>query len=190
IRSRVPQFRGKVKTLARVYVPAAYELVDIQTLRDPTPEKVEAQVSNALHSDFNRLYLHVQNPDNITPDTMFGNSVFSNVFTAFFFGTGDNNRAFYFEGETQVQLATLALIIVLCAIDEWSTGRWENKAFSHTNYHKMYDATLAGLKKWMAHSEKWVAEGRTSTNATTELLERMLRNARYVRRPHFCAEYI
>ncbi|KAJ7160309.1 hypothetical protein C8R46DRAFT_1223783 [Mycena filopes] len=44
----------------------------------------------------------------------------------------------------------------------------------------MYDATLAGLKKWMAHSEKWVAEGRTSTNATTELLERMLRNARTV----------
>ncbi|KAJ7160310.1 hypothetical protein C8R46DRAFT_1223784 [Mycena filopes] len=113
IRSRVPQFRGKVKTLARVYVPAAYELVDIQTLRDPTPEKVEAQVGknrkrvNHLQATF--IY---QNPDNITPDTMFGNSVFSNVFTAFFFGTGDNNRAFYFEGETQVQLATLALIIV------------------------------------------------------------------------------
>jgi hypothetical protein len=67
---------------------------------------------------------------------------------------------------------------VLCAIEEWSTGRWENKEFSHKAYFKAYQGTLTGLKKWMDHSEKQVREHGAACNTTIETQERMLRVAR------------
>ncbi|KAJ7723150.1 hypothetical protein B0H16DRAFT_1895909 [Mycena metata] len=181
IRSRVPQYRLALKVVAREVVPSAYELVNIEDLDDPTEAKINAvlEKNRKKVNDLLDTFIYAD-PKNIAPDTMFCHKSIQRVFTGYYFGSGDNNRAFYFDGETRVRLVTLALIVVaiLCAIEEWSTGRWENKPFSHKNYFKAYKGTLAGLQKWMDRSEKRVADGREPTNVTVDVLERLLRVAR------------
>ncbi|KAJ6622114.1 hypothetical protein B0H10DRAFT_1944946 [Mycena sp. CBHHK59/15] len=156
-------FRSGVKVIASLLVPAAFNLVDIKTLPNPMPACINAQLEKNRAGD----------PDNISPETIY------------WFGSVDNDRAFYFEEKPQVELVTLALIIVtlnwssqvLCAIEEWSTGCWENKEFTHKAYFKAYKNTLSGLKRWMAHSEKQVKEN-TPCNTTIKVQEQMLRVAR------------
>ncbi|KAJ6592894.1 hypothetical protein B0H19DRAFT_1245699 [Mycena capillaripes] len=187
IRSRVPQFRSGLKATAREFVPGAYKLVDISSLDNLTQANINAQLEKNRHNVNGLLETFIYtNPEKITPETMFGHQIFQRVFTAYFFGDGEKNRASYFEGKGEVPFVTIALLVVavLCAIEEWSTGRRqtqkEAKKFSHKNYFKTYEATLAGLKKWHGHCEKGVEEGRDSTNAATDLQERLLRVARYV----------
>ncbi|KAJ7160368.1 hypothetical protein C8R46DRAFT_1286089 [Mycena filopes] len=183
IRARVPQFRSGLKVIARRFVPGAYQLIDIRTLKNPTQESINAQLeaNRKTVNDIMETFIYT-NPKDITPETIFGNEIIQHVFTTYFFGTGDNNRAFYFEGDEAVPLVTFALVVVaiFCGIEEWSTGRWENKQFTHKTYFNVYKSTLAGLNKWMAYSEKRVADGRTSTNATIAAQERLLRHARAV----------
>ncbi|KAJ7738628.1 hypothetical protein B0H16DRAFT_94845 [Mycena metata] len=185
IRSRVPQYRSALKVVARAVVPSAYGLVDIEDLDDPTEANINAvlEKNRKKVNDLLDTFIYAD-PENIAPDAMFCHKSIQRVFTGYYFGRGDNNRAFYFDGETRVPLVTLALIVVaiLCAIEEWSTGRWESKSFSHKNYFKAYKATLAGLQKWMDRSEKRVADGREPTNVTVDVLERLLRVARTVLR--------
>ncbi|KAJ7716991.1 hypothetical protein B0H16DRAFT_1800268 [Mycena metata] len=181
LRARVPQFRSGLKTVCRGFVPAAYGLVDIKTLKKPTPALIAATEAK------NRARVHqllgtfiYGDPDKISPETMFLHDIFQCVLTAYWFGTGDNDRTFYFQGQTQIELPTFALIIVAvqCAIEEWSTGRRANKDFSHISHFRAYKAVLSGVKKWMAHSEEEVERGVAASNATTDELERLLRDAR------------
>ncbi|KAJ7723078.1 hypothetical protein B0H16DRAFT_1599478 [Mycena metata] len=187
IRSRVPQFRSGLKATAREFVPGAYGFVDILTLRNPTQADINTQVEKNRHKVNGLLETFIYtDPDKISPETMFGHQIFQHVFTAYYFGDGDKNRAFYFEGKGELPFVTIALVVVavLCAIEEWSTGRRqtkkEAKKFSHKNYAKTYEATLAGLKKWQGHCEQRVQQGRDATNAATDLQERLLRVARTV----------
>ncbi|KAF8204495.1 hypothetical protein K438DRAFT_1757694 [Mycena galopus ATCC 62051] len=164
IRSRVPTFRGGLKDVMRDLVPSTYDLEQIETLKNPTPELINATLEK------NRARV----------DKIIKTFIYSHGFTGYWFGENENNCAFYFEGKTRVELVTLALIIVAvrCAIQEWSTGRWKNKAFTHRDYFKAYTATLDSLQRWMAHSETQVKENGAPSNLTIDLQERLLRVAR------------
>ncbi|KAJ7351214.1 hypothetical protein DFH08DRAFT_992463 [Mycena albidolilacea] len=111
---------------------------------------------------------------------MFLNVIFQRVYTGYWFGTNENDQVVYFKDKTRIKLVTLAFIIVavLCATQEWSTGRWKNRKFSHSAYFTTYKATLNGLKRWLKHSEDQVQDNRAASNATIDLQERMLRVAR------------
>ncbi|KAJ7444190.1 hypothetical protein FB451DRAFT_1434685 [Mycena latifolia] len=181
IRSRVPQFRSGVKLTARSFVATQYGLVDLMTLENPTTETINAQMekNRARVKHLMKTFIY-KDPDNIGPETMFRHVIFQYILTTYWFGIKDNNRAFYFKNMTQVELVTLALIIVavLCAIEEWSTGRWENKEFTHREYFKTYKSTLNSLRKWQAHSEKQVTEHGAARNMTVEVQQELLRTAR------------
>ncbi|KAJ7101311.1 hypothetical protein B0H15DRAFT_796141 [Mycena belliarum] len=181
IRSRVPQFRAGVKSLARSLVPAEYKFVDIQTLKNPTQESIDAQLeANRARVKMLLMTYIYKDPDNIGPETMFCNAIFQQILTAYWFGPLDNDRAFYFRSMTQVELITLAFIIVavLCAIEEWATGRWVAKQFSHKVYFDTYKDILKSLRKWQAHSEKQVAEHGARRNMTVDYQQELLRTAR------------
>ncbi|KAJ6592686.1 hypothetical protein B0H19DRAFT_8778 [Mycena capillaripes] len=181
IRSRVPQFRSGIKGLARDLVPGAYTLVDISNLPTPTPELIARTVAEnrARVEKILGTFIYTD-PDNITQETMFLNAIFQKILNKYFFGADENNRAFYFQGMTRLELVTLALIVtaVECAIEEWTTGRHITREFSHKAYFKVYQANLAGLRKWMVHSEKQVLENSAASNMAIEALEQMLRVAR------------
>ncbi|KAJ7651805.1 hypothetical protein B0H17DRAFT_1215190 [Mycena rosella] len=181
IRSRVPQFRSGVKVTARLFVATEYGLVDVMTMPNPTPERIKQQIekNRARVQEIIKTYVH-EDPDNVGPETMFRHIIFQHIFTGYWFGSNDNDRAFYFKNLTQVALVTLALIIcaVRCAIDEWSTGRFVNKKFSHENYFKTYQSILTSLKVWKKHSETQVEEHGATRNLTTETLQGLLYNAR------------
>ncbi|KAF8131760.1 hypothetical protein K438DRAFT_1788182 [Mycena galopus ATCC 62051] len=113
IRSRVPTFRGGLKDVVRDLVPSAYNLERIETLKNPTPELINATLEkNRARVDKIIKSFIYSDPDNITPQTMFLHDIFQHGFTGYWFGENENNRAFYFEGKTRVELVTLALIIV------------------------------------------------------------------------------
>ncbi|KAJ7836275.1 hypothetical protein B0H14DRAFT_2589830 [Mycena olivaceomarginata] len=170
IRSRVPTFRGGLKVVA-----------PIETLENPTPALISATLekNRARVEKITKTYIYTD-PDNITPETMFLHGIFQRVYTGYWFGANENDRAVYFKDKTRIELVTLAFIIVavLCAIQEWSTGRWKNRKFSHSAYFTTYKATLNGLKRWLKHSEDQVEDNRAASNATIDLQERMLRIAR------------
>ncbi|KAJ7089546.1 hypothetical protein C8R44DRAFT_751290 [Mycena epipterygia] len=127
-------FRSGLKIVVRSKVAAAHGLVVVMTLKNPTPESINTQLEE------NRARMK---------------DILEHILTMYWFGSEDNGRAFYFKDMMQVELITLAFIVaVLCSIEEWSTGRWVHKEFSHKNYFKAYKGILAGLKKWMAHLEK------------------------------------
>jgi hypothetical protein len=42
----------------------------------------------------------VQDPDNITPESMFLHGIFQRVYTGYWFGTNENDRAVYFKDKT------------------------------------------------------------------------------------------
>ncbi|KAJ6583047.1 hypothetical protein DFH09DRAFT_1309289 [Mycena vulgaris] len=94
---------------------------------------------------------------------MFRRVIFQHILTCYWFGVKDNDRAFYFKDKTQVELVTLALIIVAVqyAIEEWSTGRWVTKEFSHLDYFKLQ-----------------VKEKGAPFNATIQAQQELLRTAR------------
>ncbi|KAJ7219896.1 hypothetical protein B0H12DRAFT_1078496 [Mycena haematopus] len=181
IRARVPQFRCGLKGVARKLVPGTYGFISIASLKNPTPELITATLekNRALVEKLINTYIYTD-PDNITPQTMFLNDIFQHVLNDYWFSNERENYSFFFKDMTRIELVTLALIIVavLRAIQEWSTGRWESRRFSHQNYFKAYTATLNGLKSWMQHSEKQVKEHGAPTNLTVDLQERMLRVAR------------
>ncbi|KAJ7887073.1 hypothetical protein B0H14DRAFT_3430918 [Mycena olivaceomarginata] len=181
IRSRVPTFRGGLKVVARRLVPDAYGFIAIETLENPTPALISATLekNRARVEKITKTYIYTD-PDNITPESMFLHGIFQRVYTGYWFGTNENDRAVYFKDKTRIELVTLAFIIVavLCAIQEWSTGRWKNRKFSHSAYFMTYKATLNGLKRWLKHSEDQVQDNRAASNATIDLQERMLRVAR------------
>ncbi|KAJ7690244.1 hypothetical protein B0H17DRAFT_1201810 [Mycena rosella] len=181
IRLRVPQFRSGVKVTARLFVATEYGLVDVMAMPNPTPERIKQQIekNRARVQEIIKTYVH-EDPDNVGPETMFRHIIFQHIFTGYWFGSNDNDRAFYFNNLTQVALVTLALIICAarCAIDEWSTGRFVNKKFSHENYFKTYQSILTSLKVWKKHSETQVEEHGATRNLTTETLQGLLYNAR------------
>ncbi|KAJ7824527.1 hypothetical protein B0H14DRAFT_3728413 [Mycena olivaceomarginata] len=181
IRSRVPTFRGGLKVVARMLVPDAYGFIAIETLENPTPALISATLekNRARVEKITKTYIYTD-PDNITPETMFLHGIFQRVYTGYWFGANENDRAVYFKDKTRIELVTLAFIIVavLCAIQEWSTGRWKNHKFTHSAYFTTYKATLNGLKRWLKHSEDQVEDNRAASNATIDLQERMLRVAR------------
>ncbi|KAJ7084765.1 hypothetical protein B0H15DRAFT_951263 [Mycena belliarum] len=181
IRSRVPQFRAGIKILARLWVPAEYKLVDIKTLQNPTPASIEAQLeANRARVKMLLMTYIYKDPDNIGPETMFCNAIFQQILTVYWFGALENDRAFYFDTMTQVELVTLALIIVavLSAIEEWATGRCVAKQFTHKSYFAAYKDILKSLRKWQAHSDKQVAEHGATRNMTADYQEELLRTAR------------
>jgi hypothetical protein len=67
---------------------------------------------------------------------------------------------------------------VLCAIQEWSTGRRTDVSFTHAAYVKEYQRFLKGLRTWKAHAAKKLADKAALTDIADDLLEAMLRNAR------------
>ncbi|KAJ7445355.1 hypothetical protein B0H11DRAFT_1930584 [Mycena galericulata] len=124
-----------------------------------------------------------KDPDDITiPNTMFRNDIFQHVLNGYWFGKKDQNRASYFKDMTHLELVTLALIIVavLCAIEEWTTGKWVEKEFSHKTYFQQYKKVLGGLRAWKAHSAQQVSEKGAPRNLTLDALEELLTNARSV----------
>ncbi|KAJ7799072.1 hypothetical protein B0H14DRAFT_2617354 [Mycena olivaceomarginata] len=158
IRSRVPTFRGGLKVVA-----------PIETLENPTPALISATLekNRARVEKITKTYIYTD-PDNITPETMFLHGIFQRVYTGYWFGANENDRAVYFKDKTRIELVTLAFIIVavLCAIQEWSTGRWKNR--NHTQWSQAV----------VKHSEDQVEDNRAASNATIDLQERMLRIAR------------
>ncbi|KAJ7934470.1 hypothetical protein B0H13DRAFT_2305572 [Mycena leptocephala] len=70
--------------------------------------------------------------------------------------------------------------LVVCAIQEWSTGRWVGRKFSHKNYFTVYSKLLTGLTNWKDHSDTQVREKGAVRNITTDIQEALLRNARAV----------
>ncbi|KAJ7827368.1 hypothetical protein B0H14DRAFT_2595366 [Mycena olivaceomarginata] len=141
--------------------------------RNPTPALISATLekNRARVEKITKTYIYT---------SMFLHGIFQRVYTGYWFGTNENDRAVYFKDKTRIELVTLAFIIVavLCAIQEWSTGRWKNRKFSHSAYFMTYKATLNGLKRWLKHSEDQVQDNRAASNATIDLQERMLRVAR------------
>ncbi|KAJ7482884.1 hypothetical protein B0H11DRAFT_2232257 [Mycena galericulata] len=101
---------------ARPLVPGAYGLQDIRTLLNPTPERIADAVGKNRKRVEVILKTYVyKDPDDITvPNTMFRNDIFQHVLNA--------QRLL---DTTHLELVTLALIIVavLCAIEEWTTGK-------------------------------------------------------------------
>ncbi|KAJ7482907.1 hypothetical protein B0H11DRAFT_2232276 [Mycena galericulata] len=179
IRSRLPQFRSGVKAIARPLVPGAYGLQDIRTLSNPTPERIADAVGKNRKRVEVILKTYVyKDPDDITvPNTMFRNDIFQHVLNGYWFGKKDQ-RASYFKDITHLELVTLALIIVavLCAIEEWTTGKWVEKEFSHKMYFQQYMKILGGLHAWKAHSTQQVSEKGAPRNLTLDALEELLTN--------------
>ncbi|KAJ7799071.1 hypothetical protein B0H14DRAFT_3491941 [Mycena olivaceomarginata] len=155
----LPTFRGGLKVVARRLVPDAYGFIAIETLENPTPALISATLekNRARVEKITKTYIYTD-PDNITPRVHVP------------------SRNLPTRDKTRIGLVTLAFIIVavLCAIQEWSTGRWKNRKFSHSAYFMTYKATLNGLKRWLKHSEDQVQDNRAASNATIDLQERML----------------
>ncbi|KAJ7850465.1 hypothetical protein B0H13DRAFT_2674451 [Mycena leptocephala] len=161
IRARVPQFRSGIKVMARSFVPGVYQFENILTLPDPTPERIhEAMERNRKRVGTVLKTYHHLDPDQPGPGTMFRNVIIQYILTGYWFGENDADRAFYFKDMSRMELATVALILcaVVCAIEEWSTGRWQNKKFWHKNYFDLYQKLVSGLNKWKDHSDKDVRE--------------------------------
>ncbi|KAJ7921873.1 hypothetical protein B0H13DRAFT_2267695 [Mycena leptocephala] len=182
IRARVPQFRSGIKVMARSFVPGVYRFENILTLPDPTPERIhEAMQRNRKWVETVLKTYHHLDPDQPGPGMMFRNVIIQYILTGYWFGENDADRTFYFKDISRVELATVALILcaVFCAIEEWSTGRKQNKKFSHQNYFDLYQKLVSGLNKWKDHSDKDVREKGALRHVTADLQENFLRNARY-----------
>ncbi|KAJ7751239.1 hypothetical protein DFH07DRAFT_961026 [Mycena maculata] len=184
IRSRIPQFRSGIKKTAQLLVPETYSLKHISSLANPTTKLIATTIeSNRKRvQEIVKTYFY-KDPDNINvPETMFRNDIFQQVLNGYWFGEKEQDRAVYFKDKTYVELETLALIMVAvrCAIDEWTTGRWVLKVFSHSAYYTVYQKILGGLQTWKAHSDKQVSEMGAGRNLTLEALQDLLKNARSV----------
>ncbi|KAJ7274666.1 hypothetical protein C8J57DRAFT_1714495 [Mycena rebaudengoi] len=181
MRSRIPQFRAGLKELAQQRVVDTFDFVDLQKLEDPTPERIaECIAKNRERVVTLEKSFHYQDPYNTNiPNTMYRNKIIPALFGGYWFGPRGNNRAYYFRGLTRVSFITIALIMsaILCAIREWSTGRWVLVKFEAREFLQPYNEMLGRLEKWEAFSHKEAAE-KNCRNLALELQEELLRNAR------------
>ncbi|KAJ7277328.1 hypothetical protein C8J57DRAFT_1713723 [Mycena rebaudengoi] len=142
MRSRIPQFRAGLKELAQQRVVDTFDFVDLQKLEDPTPERIaECIAKNRERVVTLEKSFRYQDPYNTNiPNTMYRNKIIPALFSGYWFGPRSNNRAYYFRGLTRVSFITIALIMsaILCAVREWSTGRWVLVKFEAREFLQPY----------------------------------------------------
>ncbi|KAJ7439719.1 hypothetical protein B0H11DRAFT_2354759, partial [Mycena galericulata] len=176
IRARAPTARLSFKDAAKVLAPAAYGFVDLQTLSDPTSDKIAdaIQANRDIYEKIEQTWFYMNPFDANVPDSMYRHPILQGTFNIACFGEHSRRRGHYFSDMEGIPLVTLALIVaaVKCAIDEWKTGRRVDKSFDYDPYAQTYNDALKHLTGWVSFSAT------QPVNVISPLLKEMLRVAR------------
>ncbi|KAJ6572986.1 hypothetical protein B0H10DRAFT_2237290 [Mycena sp. CBHHK59/15] len=179
IRSRITQVRGNIMTEADCLVPSAYGFVDIQSLNDPTPEKIAEvrETNRQLVADLEGTFPFKDPKDTSDLATIGHNVIFQKLLNATFFfaETGVNSCAHYFAGIELLPDQTLGLMMsaIVCGIDRWKTGQHKVKGvgFEAEAYRGIYEESLQFIDTWSDLAEKIGQEtvGYTNGAGTTQM---------------------
>ncbi|KAJ7646427.1 hypothetical protein DFH06DRAFT_1136014 [Mycena polygramma] len=184
VRSRFSQVRGNIVTQADTLVHTCFGFKRIDSLEDPTPEKI-AEVREANRNRVAELtgidgkWMY-KNPDDISDlATICFHSIFQKLLNAAFFAEdGINNRRHYFAKLRSLPKPTFALMTaaIVCSFNRWKTGDHKTKgnSFDADVYRPVYQVSLVFIDKWIAEFEKDVYSG----NIAKERLRELLTNAR------------
>ncbi|KAJ7467960.1 hypothetical protein FB451DRAFT_1257596 [Mycena latifolia] len=181
IRSRISQLRGAIAKEADALVPTTYGFIDIQSLTEPTPEKIAVSMekNRQLAEDLAGSFVY-QNPKDTTDiGTICRNPIFQKILNAVFFAKkGANRRAHYFTDLEMVPQETLALFMdaVVCGIDRWKTGQHTGVDFDAEVYAPVHQDSMNFLDAWLAEFKK----DKHPADLAQALLREMLSNARRI----------
>ncbi|KAJ7279932.1 hypothetical protein C8J57DRAFT_1464407 [Mycena rebaudengoi] len=184
IRSRISQFRAAIKKIAQALVPEAFKLADVNKLENPPAESIAALLTanRLIIQEIKKTFYYTDPRNTSIPNTLFRHAIIQSMLNAGWFGSKENDRAYYFKGRTMVELVTMALILaavcssIIHTIDEWVTGRHVAVNFDHKKYYPEFQKYLAGLERWQKFSDD-AAEKHHTRNLAVEARTELLRNA-------------
>ncbi|KAJ7755300.1 hypothetical protein DFH07DRAFT_1028195 [Mycena maculata] len=165
--SHISQVRGSLVTAVDALLPTAYGFVPLETLADPTPEKITETL------EANRK-LDPKQPIDIS--TMCRHPIFQKLLNIIFFAKKGLNRcSFYFDGMDLLPLETLGLMMdaIICGINRWKTGEHVVINFSAEVYTPVHEDCMKFLEAWV----KEYASELQPVDLAAELQSQMLTKA-------------
>ncbi|KAK0184223.1 hypothetical protein F5146DRAFT_1171383 [Armillaria mellea] len=151
IKQRWAQHRGEIKTAARLFVSNPNASFTFLPPRDASTVEHNRVLVKALKTRSAFTY-----KDYINRRGLFESPLLSLVIKQVYFNDGPKSEGLSFFGTArEIPFTVIALVFtaVLCAIDEWQSGKHEPKsvAFHTTTYAKPYNDILTSLKGWEAY---------------------------------------
>ncbi|KAJ7081495.1 hypothetical protein C8R44DRAFT_895021 [Mycena epipterygia] len=154
MRARISQVWSDIMTQADLLVPAAYGLIHLESLADPTPENIAAtrESNRQLVEDLDGTFVYEDPKQTSDMATIGRNTVFQKLCTAALFGKKKaNRRGHYFAGLSMLPIETMALLMdaVICAIHRWRTGEYKMVPFEGEVYATIHHTSIEFLNAWL-----------------------------------------
>ncbi|KAK0241315.1 hypothetical protein EDD85DRAFT_787031 [Armillaria nabsnona] len=152
IKQRRSQHRGNIKKAARLFVVhAGNSAFQFITPKDAAGIKQNRDLVEALTKRGAYMYAHFA-----TRQGMFDTPLLAQIIGKVYFDDGLKSEGLAFFGtNAEIPFTVVALVfaVILCAIDEWKTGRHDTKniAFMKPLYEDSYKTHLKNLQNWEKH---------------------------------------
>ncbi|KAJ6611867.1 hypothetical protein B0H10DRAFT_1952754 [Mycena sp. CBHHK59/15] len=163
IRARISQVQGCIMVEVDKLVPASYGFVDVASLPEPTPEKIQAaeEGNHQLVADLQGTFMYKASSihrcwpllhDTSDIATIGRHKIFQKLLNATFFAKKGINRClYYFKDDDLMPCETLGLFhdAIVCGIDRWKTGHYEVVPFVAETYGRLHEDSMVFVNAWV-----------------------------------------